>query len=95
MYLRLGWVVGNAGFGGALLIILLAKVVTVSTGLSMASMVTNIKIGAGGHVCYNLPFDGNRDRRCYRYPIIYFPSARLGDVYSRIYGRLDRSLSGA
>ena len=48
MYLRLGWVVGNAGFGGALLIILLAKVVTVSTGLSMASMVTNIKIGAGG-----------------------------------------------
>ena len=47
MYLRLGWVVGNAGFGGALLIILLAKVVTVSTGLSMASMVTNIKIGAG------------------------------------------------
>ena len=46
MYLRLGWVVGNAGFGGALLIILLAKLVT--TGLSMASMVTNIKIGAGG-----------------------------------------------
>ena len=25
MYLRLGWVVGNAGFGGALIIILLAK----------------------------------------------------------------------
>jgi len=48
MYLRLGWVVGNAGFGGALLIILLAKLVTVTTGLSMASMVTNIKIGAGG-----------------------------------------------
>ena len=48
MYLRLGWVVGNASFGGALLIILLAKLVTVTTGLSMASMVTNIKIGAGG-----------------------------------------------
>lgn len=48
MYLRLGWVVGNAGFGGALLIILLAKLVTITTGLSMASMATNIRIGAGG-----------------------------------------------
>ena len=38
MYLRLGWVVGNAGFGGALVIILLAKLVTVSTGLAIASM---------------------------------------------------------
>ncbi|MFQ6615369.1 MAG: amino acid permease [Fidelibacterota bacterium] len=48
MFLRLGWVVGNAGFGGALVIILLAKLVTVSTGLAMSSMTTNIKIGAGG-----------------------------------------------
>ncbi|MBL7075156.1 Na-K-Cl cotransporter [candidate division KSB1 bacterium] len=48
MYLRLGWVVGNAGFGGALLIILLAKVVTITTGLAMSSMTTNIRIGAGG-----------------------------------------------
>jgi len=48
MYLRLGWVVGNAGFGGALLIILLAKVVTITTGLALSSMTTNIKIGAGG-----------------------------------------------
>ncbi|MFC1562972.1 amino acid permease [candidate division KSB1 bacterium] len=48
MYLRLGWVVGNAGFGGALLIILLAKVVTITTGLAISSMTTNIRIGAGG-----------------------------------------------
>ncbi|NQV37433.1 MAG: Na-K-Cl cotransporter [Candidatus Marinimicrobia bacterium] len=48
MYLRLGWVVGNAGFGGALMIILLAKVVTVSTGLSIASIATNTRVGAGG-----------------------------------------------
>ena len=48
MYLRLGWVVGNAGFLGAVLIILLAKSVTICTGLSMASITTNIKIGAGG-----------------------------------------------
>ena len=48
MYLRLGWVVGNAGLLGAVIIILLAKSVTICTGLSMSSITTNIKIGAGG-----------------------------------------------
>lgn len=48
MYLRLGWMVGNAGLLGAILIILLAKSVTLCTGLSLASITTNIKIGAGG-----------------------------------------------
>jgi len=48
MYLRLGWVVGNAGLLGAVLIILMAKAVTICTGLSMSSITTNIRIGAGG-----------------------------------------------
>jgi len=48
MYLRLGWVVGNAGFLGALLIILISKSISLSTALSMSSITTNIKIGAGG-----------------------------------------------
>ncbi len=48
MYLRLGWVVGNTGFLGALTIIILAKAVTICTGLSMSSITTNIKIGPGG-----------------------------------------------
>ena len=48
MYLRLGWVVGNAGLLGAIIIILLAKSITICTGLSMSSITTNIKIGAGG-----------------------------------------------
>jgi len=48
MYLRLGWVVGNAGFLGAVAIIVLAKLITISTALSMSSITTNIKIGAGG-----------------------------------------------
>jgi len=48
MYLRLGWVVGHAGLWGAVAIILLAKTVTIFTGLSMASITTNIRIGAGG-----------------------------------------------
>lgn len=48
MFLRLGWVVGNAGFLGAVIIIVLAKSVTICTGLSMSSITTNIKIGAGG-----------------------------------------------
>jgi len=48
MYLRLGWVVGNAGLLGAIAIIILAKSITICTGLSMSSITTNIKIGPGG-----------------------------------------------
>lgn len=48
MYLRLGQVVGNAGLLGAILIILLAHVITVSTGLSVSSISTNTRVGAGG-----------------------------------------------
>ena len=48
MYLRLGWVVGNAGLLGAWLIIILSFTITLTTALSMSSITTNIKIGAGG-----------------------------------------------
>ncbi len=48
MYLRLGWVVGNAGLLGAWLIILLSFSITICTALSMSSITTNIRIGAGG-----------------------------------------------
>jgi len=48
MYLRLAWVVGNAGLIGAILIIVLAHVVTISTGLAVSSIATNIRVGAGG-----------------------------------------------
>ncbi len=48
MYLRTGWVVGNAGLLGAFLIIILANVITIATGLSISSVATNIRVGAGG-----------------------------------------------
>jgi solute carrier family 12 sodium/potassium/chloride transporter 2 len=48
MYLRLGWVVGNAGLLGAWLIIIISSLITLTTALSMSSITTNIKIGAGG-----------------------------------------------
>lgn len=48
MYLRLGWVIGNAGLVGGIVIILLAHVITISTGLAVASIATNIRVGAGG-----------------------------------------------
>ncbi|MCO6510853.1 MAG: hypothetical protein J5I65_08675 [Aridibacter famidurans] len=48
MYLRSGWVVGNAGLLGGWLVILLAFAITIFTGLSMSSITTNIRIGAGG-----------------------------------------------
>ena len=48
MYLREGWVVGNAGLIGAILIIGLASAITLFTALSMSSITTNIRIKAGG-----------------------------------------------
>lgn len=48
MFLREGWVVGNAGLLGAWLIILVAFGITGFTGLSLSSITTNIRIGAGG-----------------------------------------------
>ncbi len=48
MYLRLGWVVGTVGLGAAIVIILLSHVATVTTGLALSSMTTNVRIGAGG-----------------------------------------------
>lgn len=52
MYLRVGWMVGTVGLSKAILIIALAKVVTLTTGLSTSSLATNVKMGAGGF--YNL-----------------------------------------
>ncbi|MFW5684863.1 MAG: hypothetical protein ACOC1I_08420 [Spirochaetota bacterium] len=46
MYLRLGWVVGNAGLLGAWLIVLLSFAITGFTGLSLSSIATNIRIRA-------------------------------------------------
>ncbi len=48
MYLREGWVVGNAGLGGTILIILMAYLITGTSSLSIASITTNIRLGAGG-----------------------------------------------
>ena len=48
MYMRLGWVVGNAGLIGAIVIIIIAHIIAITTGLSVSSVATDKKIGAGG-----------------------------------------------
>jgi len=48
MYLRLGWVVGQVGLKSALAIIIVSNLITLFTGLSAASITTNIRIGTGG-----------------------------------------------
>jgi len=48
MYMRLGWVVGNAGLLGTIIIIIIAHVIAITTGLSVSSVATDKKIGAGG-----------------------------------------------
>ncbi len=48
MYLRVGWVVGNAGLAGALAIVVIAHLITFATGLSISSIATNRTVGVGG-----------------------------------------------
>ncbi len=48
MYLRFGWVVGQAGLAGALLVVVISHVISLTTGLSVASIATNRTVGAGG-----------------------------------------------
>lgn len=48
MYMRLGVVTGEAGLGQALLIIAVAHLISLATGLSVSSIATDRKVGAGG-----------------------------------------------
>lgn len=48
LYLREGWLVGNAGLFGAIIIILMCYLITGTTALSLSSITTNIRLGAGG-----------------------------------------------
>ncbi len=48
MYLRLGWVTGQAGLGGTIVIVVIAHMISFATGLSIASIATNRTVGAGG-----------------------------------------------
>lgn len=48
LFLRAGWVVGNAGLQGALLILVIANTITFLTCLSLAAVATNTKVGVGG-----------------------------------------------
>ncbi|MEM7156141.1 MAG: AAA family ATPase [Myxococcota bacterium] len=48
MYLRLPWVIGNAGLWMGLGIIVVAHVISITTGLSISSIATDKNVGAGG-----------------------------------------------
>lgn len=48
LFLRLGYVVGNAGVFGAIAIILISISVTIATALCISSVASNTKVAAGG-----------------------------------------------
>jgi amino acid transporter len=48
LFLRLGYVVGNAGLGATLLILLLANGISVLTSVSLSAIATNLKVKGGG-----------------------------------------------
>ena len=48
MYLRFGWVVGQVGLGGTLLIVTLSTSITLLTALSIAAIATDQRVRTGG-----------------------------------------------
>jgi amino acid transporter len=48
LFLRMGWVVGNAGIWGTVLIVLIANAITGITALSISALSTNMRVGVGG-----------------------------------------------
>jgi amino acid transporter len=48
MYLRMGWVLGNLGIFGTIVVVTLASAITFLTALSLAALATNMKVGGGG-----------------------------------------------
>ena len=48
MFLRTGWVVGNAGLRQALILLVVANSITLLTALSLSAIATNTKVGGGG-----------------------------------------------
>ncbi len=48
MFLRLPWVLGSVGLTGTLIIVTLSVAITLLTGLSIAAMATNMRVGGGG-----------------------------------------------
>lgn len=48
LFLRTGWVVGNVGLVGAMAIVIIANAVTFATALSVSTVATNMRVGAGG-----------------------------------------------
>ena len=48
LFLRLGWVVGQAGLWGALVIVILANLISLLTGLSLSAVATSMHVQGGG-----------------------------------------------
>lgn len=48
LFLRTGWMVGNAGLFPSLAIVLIANAITLATALSVSAIATNMHVGAGG-----------------------------------------------
>ena len=48
LYLRMGWVVANAGLVGTLIIVLLAHIITITTAFSLSALATSMRVGSGG-----------------------------------------------
>ncbi len=84
MYLRFGWVVGQAGLTGSLIIVTIATAITFLTGLSIAQIATDQRGQGGRGLLHDQPGAGRRDRRRHRHPALPCPSPVGRALHDRI-----------
>ena len=85
MFLRLPWVLGSVGLPATLLIVTLSVAITLLTGLLIAAMATNMRVGGGAYYMISRTL-GSRGSRGGRTPAV----PRSGTRHRLLYRRLRR-----
>ncbi len=105
MYMRLGWVVGHAGLYNTLFIILLAHVISFTTGLSVSSIATDKRLRPEAYTMFFEPqfgpshwwchwhCPGNRNSAQHMLYLIGFAESFLSIDYIREFSGLESSIN--
>ena len=93
LYLRMGWVVANAGLVGTLIIVVLAHVITVTTSFSLSALATSMRVGERGSLLVDLTQYGARARRRSRHSLVSLPGAEPDAVFVWLGGEYPHRLA--
>jgi len=93
IFLRMGYVMGNAGLIQGLLIIILANSISILTSLSVSAVATTIQVKGGGGLLFDLPEFGLGVRGPHWACSVFIPSGFCGVLYYWVCGSTDIDFS--